>query len=105
MSDTIIAIPSKVKLDMAVKPAKRGVDASKRRTHYVGSIAGGTVRAHVYTPEALESLTVKVKDAEVKDLEHGEQRLTWNDKDSNVFVKAFITLSERGNVEKFKMSF
>jgi len=104
MSDTLTAVASKIALQMTLR-APRKSNTRNSRPHFVGSMNDGAIRAHVYTPHKLDTLVVKVKDAEVKNLDHGEQRLTWVDEDSNTFVKAFIPLSERGNVKKFKLNF
>jgi len=105
MSDTqTLAVPEKVKLTMTVKAPKKGATRNSR-TQYVGRINDGAVRAKVYTDRKLESLKLKVSEAETKDLEHGEQRLTWDDKDNAILVIGFIPLAERGNVTSFKLTF
>ena len=104
MSDTIVAIPSKVKLAMSKKAKSKG-NTRNSRPLYVGRIADGDVRAKVYTSSKLAQLKLSVKDAEKRDLDHGEQQLKWEDKDAGVLVLAYMPLAERGNVKKFTLNF
>jgi hypothetical protein len=104
MSDTLTAVPAKVKLAMS-KKAQRKSNTRNSRPQFVGRMNDGDVRAKVYTSAKLSQLKLKVKDAETRNLDHGEQQLKWEDADNGVLVLAYIPLSERGNVKKFTLNF
>ena len=104
MSETLTAIPSKVKLAMTSKPQRKS-NTRNSRPQFVGRMNDGDVRAKVYTAAPLQKLKLNVKDAVTRNLDHGEQQLKWEDKDNGVLVLAYIPLSERGNVEKFVLNF
>lgn len=107
MSNTLtLTRKGTVKVDgLSVKAPRKNAKPRNGRIHLVG--AAGAARVHIYTPDALPEgtvITVKVKDAAEKALDHGENRYSWNDEDANVFIKAFIPLAERGTVRKFRIT-
>jgi len=104
MSATLTAIPSTVKLAMTSKPQRKS-NTRKSRPQFVGRMNDGDVRAKVYTANPLQQLKLNVKDAETRNLDHGEQQLKWEDADNGVLVLAYIPLAERGNVKKFTLNF
>lgn len=109
------AIPSDVGIPMGLLKEATG----NYRTQFRGTWDGTQlVRAKAYIPAELAptleggTIDLNVVEATVKELEHGETRLIWDDsinatnpKGSGVMVKAFLPTHEDVDVDTFTLSF